>query len=66
MLDALGISPTSQTLVFSQTSFQAERVGFHTPRAIFFNDNAAVGWVRGTTSSRWPCRTSARAVCSTP
>jgi hypothetical protein len=48
VLDALGISPTSQTLVFSQTSFQAERVGFHTPRAIFFNDTAAVGWVRGT------------------
>ena len=48
VLDALGISPTSQTLVFSQTSFQAERVGFHTPRALFFNDNAAVGWVRGT------------------
>jgi hypothetical protein len=47
VLDALGISPTSQTLVFSQTSFQAEKVGFHNPRAIFFNDTVAVGWVRG-------------------
>jgi len=48
MLDALGISPTSQVLVFSQTSFQAERIGFHNPRAIFFNDNTAVAWVRGS------------------
>src|SRR5688572_28083614 len=47
VLDALGISPTSQTLVFSQTSFQAEKVGFHNPRAVFFNDTVAVGWVRG-------------------
>src|SRR6187549_1171600 len=30
VLDALGVSPTSQTLVFSQTSAQAERIGFHT------------------------------------
>ncbi len=47
VLDALGISPTSQTLVFSQTSAQADRIGFHTPRAVFFTDSAAVGWVRG-------------------
>ena len=47
MLDALGISPASQTLVFSQTSFQAERINIHNPRAVFFNDTVAVGWVRG-------------------
>jgi hypothetical protein len=47
LLAALGISPTSQTLVFSQTSFQADRIHMHNPRALFFNDNAAVGWVRG-------------------
>jgi hypothetical protein len=47
LLSALGISTTSQTLVFSQTSFQAERINMHNPRALFFNDTVAVGWVRG-------------------
>ena len=47
LLAALGISPTSQMLVFSQTSFQADRINMHNPRALFFNDTVAVGWVRG-------------------
>jgi hypothetical protein len=47
ILAAFGISPLSQTLVFSQTSFQAERINMHNPRAVFFNDTVAVGWVRG-------------------
>lgn len=47
VLDALGVPVESQTLVFSQTSFQAERINIHNPRAIYFNDTVSVGWVRG-------------------
>ncbi len=47
MLEAFGISPASQTLVFSQTSFQAPQINMHNPRAVFFGDEVAVGWVRG-------------------
>src|SRR5687768_6618070 len=47
MLEAFGISPTSQALVFSQTSFQAPHINMHNPRAVFFGDAVAVGWVRG-------------------
>jgi hypothetical protein len=47
VLQALGISPTSQTLVFSQTSSQAPIINIHNPRAVFFNDTVFVGWVRG-------------------
>jgi hypothetical protein len=47
LLTAFGISPSSQTLVFSQTSFQASLINMHNPRAVFFNDTVAVGWVRG-------------------
>jgi hypothetical protein len=47
VLEAFGISPASQALVFSLTSFQAERINMHNPRAVFFNDTVAVGWVRG-------------------
>lgn len=46
-LEALGIPVESQSLVFSQTSAQAERIDPANPRAIYFNDTAAVGWVRG-------------------
>jgi hypothetical protein len=34
-------------LVFSQTSFQAPLINMHNPRAVYFTDTAAVGWVRG-------------------
>jgi hypothetical protein len=47
LLDALGVPVESQTLVFSQTSFQADRIHIHNPRALYFNDTVAVGWVRG-------------------
>lgn len=47
VLDAFGIPVESQTLVFSQTSFQASRINMHNPRAIYFNDTVLVGWVRG-------------------
>ncbi|MEZ5287440.1 MAG: hypothetical protein R2712_22095 [Vicinamibacterales bacterium] len=46
-LDALGISPDSQLLVFSPTSFQASHIAYDNPRAIYFNDTVAVGWIRG-------------------
>jgi hypothetical protein len=46
VLEELGVSPTSQMLVFSKTSFQRQRISPRTPRAIYFNDNVYVGWVR--------------------
>lgn len=47
VLEALGISPTSQGLVFSQTSFQASYISASNPRAIYFNDDVAVAFIRG-------------------
>lgn len=47
LLNALHISIDSQALVFSQTSQQAEQISPANPRAIYFNDTVAVGWVRG-------------------
>jgi hypothetical protein len=47
VLDALAIPVESQLLVYSQTSFQARRISPTNPRAIYFNDGVAVGWVRG-------------------
>lgn len=48
VLDALGVSPQSQMLVFSKTSFQRERISPAHPRAIFFNDDVYVGLVPGS------------------
>jgi len=45
-LSALDIPVDSQMLVFSQTSFQRKRIGETNPRALFFNDRVALGWVR--------------------
>src|SRR5437867_1720883 len=45
-LAALDISVDSQMLVFSPTSFQRKRISEANPRALFFNDRAALGWVR--------------------
>jgi len=45
-LGALGIPVESQMLVFSQTSFQRRRISETNPRALFFNDRVALGWVR--------------------
>lgn len=47
VLDELGISPASQVLVYSQTSFQLRRITRHRPRALYFNDESYVGWVQG-------------------
>src|SRR5712671_4938913 len=47
VLQALQVPKESQIAVFSATSFQADKINFQNPRAIFFNDSVAVGWVRG-------------------
>ncbi|HUI54118.1 MAG TPA: hypothetical protein VLY04_04055 [Bryobacteraceae bacterium] len=47
LLEHLGVNSDSQALVFSKTSFQASKIGPRNPRAIYFNDEVAVGWVRG-------------------
>jgi hypothetical protein len=45
-LNALKIPIDSQLLVFSRGSLQGKRIGEQNPRAIFFNDRVALGWVR--------------------
>ena len=46
VLEELGISQSSQTLVFSQTSLQLRKISPHRPRALYFNDDTYVGWVQ--------------------
>jgi hypothetical protein len=46
VLQTLGISTDSQVLVFSKTSIQTAHISPRTPRAIYFNDNVAVGFVQ--------------------
>jgi len=48
VLKQLGINPDSQALVFSKTSTQVEHIGPRTPRAIYFNDDVTVGFVRNS------------------
>lgn len=48
MLKALEIPESSQTLVFSKTSLQVRYISRRNPRAIYFNDDTYVGWVRGS------------------
>ena len=50
LLQALGISPTSQILVFSRTSLNVGNITPRTPRAIYFNDQTYVAWVPGSDS----------------
>jgi len=45
-LAALEIPVDSQALVFSQTSFQRKRISESNPRALFFSDRVALGWIR--------------------
>ena len=47
LLKQLDIPVDSQALVFSKTSLQAPKIGPRNPRAIYFNDEVAVGWVPG-------------------
>jgi hypothetical protein len=46
VLQQLGISIDSQVLVFSKTSIQLPRISPRTPRAIYFNDEVAVGYIQ--------------------
>ena len=41
LLEALSIPVSSQMLVFSKTSFQADLITMHNPRAIYFGDGFA-------------------------
>jgi hypothetical protein len=45
-LAALRLPIDSQLLVFSRGSLQGKRIGEQNPRAIYFNDRVALGWVR--------------------
>ena len=47
LLNLLEIPVESQVMVFSPTSFQASRISRDNPRAVYFNDHVAVGFVRG-------------------
>jgi hypothetical protein len=47
VLDALAVPVASQTLVFSKTSLQQAKISPRNPRAIYFNDDLYVGYVRG-------------------
>ena len=46
ILKQLDINIDSQVLVFSRTSIQNTHISPRTPRAIYFNDNTAVGFVQ--------------------
>jgi hypothetical protein len=46
-LDALDLPVDSQLLVFSRFSLQRKLINEQNPRALFFNDRVALGWVRG-------------------
>jgi hypothetical protein len=47
VLRHLGVNADSQGLVFSKTSSQAAKISPRNPRAIYFADDVAVGFVRG-------------------
>ncbi len=46
VLRALRIPVSSQGLVFSRTSLQVDRISPWSPRAVYFSDDAYVGWVQ--------------------
>jgi hypothetical protein len=48
VLEALRVPIESQVTVFSATSNQAALINPKNPRALYFNDSVAVGWVRGS------------------
>src|SRR5213594_3120260 len=47
LLRNLKIPVSSQTLVFSKTSLQSERISPERPRALYFNDDMYVTWAQG-------------------
>lgn len=48
LLEELNVPVSSQVLVFSKTSLQVRLISRRNPRAIYFNDDVYVGWVRGS------------------
>ncbi len=44
LLKSLGVNESSQTLVYSKTSFQRHRISPETPRALYFNDDVYIGF----------------------
>jgi len=44
LLKALNVPQDSQTLVFSKTSLQRERISADRPRALYFNDDVYIGY----------------------
>jgi hypothetical protein len=48
LLEHLGVRIDSQALVFSKTSFQAPKISPDNPRAIYFSDDVAIAFVRGS------------------
>jgi len=48
ILKSLDINPDSQVMVFSKTSFQAALISPKNPRALYFNDDTYIGYVRGS------------------
>jgi hypothetical protein len=47
VLDALHVPVESQVVIFNPDSVQGRRITATNPRALYFNDRVAVGWVRG-------------------
>ena len=48
LLERLDVRRDTQALVFSKTSFQATEIAPDNPRAVYFNDDVAVAYVRGS------------------
>jgi hypothetical protein len=46
LLRELQLGASSQVVVFSKTSFQASRIAPWSPRALYYNDDTSVGYVR--------------------
>jgi len=47
LLEFLGVPPSSQTLVYSKTSLQRDRISPKNPRAVYFNDDVYLGYIPG-------------------
>ena len=47
VLEALGVPASSQLLLFTKSSVQASRINPRNPRAIYFDDTVALGFIHG-------------------
>ncbi len=47
LMEVLDVPISSQTFIFSKTSFQSPRITPETPRALYFNDDVYLVWVNG-------------------